>query len=85
MPKINDIDLPKGHKMYIYTKDHDPAHVHIKDKTGDYHAKIEIVSLVLVEAEKYAQSDIDLFREIIFLYRDILLTKWEEIHGQQKK
>ena len=73
-----------GFRIVIYSNDHDPAHVHVvKGKSkGSGHAKFNIASGVeLVEAVNLNASEIRKAGRIVRDNQQLLLEKWNEIHG----
>lgn len=73
---------PGGYRFVIYTSDHEPAHVHL---IGDGTAKINLVvpdgRPELVFSIGIKKSDMRRLLAEITEHRDVLLGRWEQIHG----
>ncbi|WP_268962084.1 DUF4160 domain-containing protein [Pseudanabaena sp. lw0831] len=79
--------------LYIYTNDHIPAHVHVfkgrKNDTNRHSVKINIgnenepPSIVKVDPDM-RNEDIKVAWRLVAANQEILLKKWNEIHGVQK-
>jgi Domain of unknown function (DUF4160) len=92
MPKILE-DIKNNLFVYIYTNDHDPAHVHVfkgrKKETNQIEAKINIGSeekrpSVVFADEKMSDKDIVKALKLVAANQEMLLKKWQEIHGISK-
>ncbi len=92
MPKIL-VDINNNLFVYIYTNDHEPAHVHVfkgkKNETNQTEAKIKIGSeeecpSVVVADEKMSGKDIVKALKLVAANQEKLLDKWQEIHGISK-
>jgi hypothetical protein len=79
--------------VYIHTNDHDPAHVHIfkgrKNDANIYEIKINLgtentpPSIVKVNPN-LSKKDVKAAWQLVADHQEILLKKWEEIHGNKK-
>jgi hypothetical protein len=71
-----------GFRFVIYTSDHEPAHVHV---IGEGHAKINLVGPdgvpELVFSIGIKQSDMRRLLGEVMDHREVLLERWERIHG----
>jgi Domain of unknown function (DUF4160) len=92
MPKVLE-DTKDNLFVYIYTNDHEPAHVHIfkgrKKETNLTEAKINIGSeekrpSVVVADETMSDKDIVKALKLVAANQEMLLNKWQEIHGISK-
>lgn len=73
-----------GLKFYIYTRDHEPPHVHVVSQDGE--AKFLVSEKVsLIENAKMKQKDIRLAESIIEENKDLIITSWVKIHGNKDK
>ena len=89
MPKVLE-DLQNNLFVYIYTNDHTPAHVHIfkgrKNDRNQKEIKINIGSeekrpyLVSANKEMKDRDILDAIR-LVAMNQEMLLSKWQEIHG----
>jgi Domain of unknown function (DUF4160) len=89
MPKIIE-DLENNLFVYIYTNDHIPAHVHIfkgrKNDSNQKEVKINIGSpsdrpYVVTASEEMKNKDIVAALKLVAANQEMLLNKWQEIHG----
>ena len=71
-----------GFSFIIYTDDHAPAHAHVK-KAGN-EAKIEIDSLRVIWYWGFNSKEIRRAKESMDQNRDLLMTRWNELHGGEK-
>ncbi|MDZ4767595.1 MAG: DUF4160 domain-containing protein [Chloroflexota bacterium] len=81
------IDIPrvheeKGYKVYIYTNEHPPPHVHVLVGDG-----VVVITLdetaTLVRASDATQSEIRKAREVVLANLGKLLQAWTSLHGAQ--
>jgi len=89
MPKVLE-DLQNNFFVYLYTNDHIPAHVHIfqdrKNDANQMEIKINIGSEAeppsLVSAnDKFKNKDLVAALKLVANNQEMLLSKWQEIHG----
>jgi len=89
MPKIIE-DLENNLFVYIYTNDHIPAHVHIfkgrKNDINQKEVKINIGSQsdrpsVVTASADMKNKDIIAALKLVAANQEMLLNKWQEIHG----
>ncbi len=71
-----------GLKFYIYTRDHEPPHVHVVSQDGE--AKFIVADEVtLLENVKMKPKDVKLAESIIEDNKDLIKTSWKNIHGSK--
>lgn len=89
MPKVLE-DLQNNLFVYIYTNDHIPAHVHVfkgrKNDSNQKEVKINIGSeeerpSLVSASEDMKNKDIVDALKLVGANQEILLSKWQEIHG----
>ncbi len=89
MPKVLE-DLQNNLFVYIYTNDHIPAHVHIfkgrKNDANQMEIKINIGSEVepptlVIAHDKMKNKDLVTALKLVANNQEMLLSKWQEIHG----
>ena len=68
-----------GFEFVIYSNDHTPMHVHVFK--GDGEAKINLLSVIVVESWNMKKSDARKAKRIAVEYQIFLIEKWREIHG----
>ncbi len=72
-----------GLRVVIFVDDHQPAHVHV---FGDGHAKINLLGAdgipELVWADGMTRGDIRRAMRIVIEQQELLLARWEDIHGR---
>lgn len=70
-----------GLKFYIYTRDHQPPHVHVRSQDGM--AKFAVSDNVeLLENAGMKSKDLKLAESIIEDNREIIINEWVKIHGK---
>ncbi len=69
-----------GIRYFFYSNEHLPIHVHIEN--GDGKAKINVATLEVVENHGVKPKDMKKALEIIKLYNEEIIAKWEEYHGE---
>ena len=85
----------QNHNLYvhIYTNDHEPAHVHIfkgtKNDTNKREVKINIGDenkppSIVKANPKMRNKDIEAAWRLVAENQEVLLKKWESIHGDKK-
>lgn len=71
-----------GLKFYIYTRDHEPPHVHVISQDGE--AKFVVADEVsLMENIRMKPKDVKLAESIIEENKDLIQTRWRNIHGSK--
>ena len=79
MPTVLDIN---GYKVVIYTDDHTPAHVHVRKSGGEVRIRIKCEPVELLRVQgPISDREIRTAFEIVGENREMLLKKWNEIHG----
>lgn len=90
MPKVLE-DTQKNLFVYIYTNDHIPAHVHVfigrKNDANPMEIKINIGSeekppSIVSANDKIKDKDLVAAFNLVKANQEILLNKWQEIHGE---
>jgi hypothetical protein len=76
MPTVLRLD---GFELVIRSSDHAPPHVHVF-KAG---SELKVELSPLVARERYGMTNRDAARaeRIVATHAELLLAKWEEIHG----
>jgi hypothetical protein len=91
MPKVLE-DLENNLFVYIYTNDHIPAHVHVfkgrKNDSNQKEVKINIFAgsdrpSVVTASEDMKNKDIIAALKLVAANQEMLLNKWQEIHGSK--
>ncbi len=71
-----------GLRVVIFIDDHQPAHVHV---FGDGEAKISLFGMgrepELVWSDNMSRSEVRRAMQFVRQYHDLLLQRWEDIHG----
>ncbi len=76
MPKILEIN---GYKVYIYTNDHLPIHVHVIK--GGCETKIILEPEIFIQSNYgFKSKELKRILEIIVEYYEFILNKWNETH-----
>lgn len=71
-----------GLKFYIYTRDHEPPHVHVVSQDGE--AKFIVADeITLLENARMKPKDVKLAESIIEDNKDLIKTSWKNIHGSK--
>jgi Domain of unknown function (DUF4160) len=72
-----------GFRLVIYLDDHDPPHVHVY--AGGADAKIALQSPggrpAVIRAHAMTRGELRKALQLVTEQQDMLLAKWEEIHG----
>lgn len=70
-----------GLKFYIYTRDHQPPHVHVISQDGT--AKFAITDeILLIGNDGMKSKDLKLAESIIEDNKENILKEWVKIHGE---
>ncbi len=69
-----------GLRFYIYTRDHQPPHVHVVSADGSAKFAIED-EIRLLENAGIKSKDLKLAESIIEENRENILKEWVKIHG----
>jgi hypothetical protein len=65
--------------VVIYTKDHAPAHVHVK--SADNEARIALDPVEVMDNYGFKPGEIRAILKLIQAHQNELLTRWEEFHS----
>ncbi len=73
MPTVLRID---GFRLFFYSNEHLPKHIHIEkaDKTAKYN--IEFIELV--KSSRFSASDLKQIRSLVEENQEFLIQKWNE-------
>lgn len=72
-----------GFRFIIYTRDHNPPHIHAIKNTGA--AKIEIYpNICLKENKGLSPKELKTVMSVVEEYKEEFLAKWIEYHGEIK-
>jgi hypothetical protein len=64
--------------VVIYTKDHPPAHVHVR--SAEKEARITLDPVEVMDNYGFKPSEIRAILKLIQSHQEELLAKWREIH-----
>lgn len=70
-----------GCRFVIFTNDHDPAHVHVFGQGAE--AKLSLDPVALISSAGFKKPDLKRILKEVQDQRDLLLKKWNEIHGKR--
>ncbi len=70
-----------GLRFFFYADEHKPIHIHVEN--GDGRAKINVQPMIrLVYNKGIKPHDIKKSIEIVEIYKDEIIAKWHEFHGE---
>lgn len=69
-----------GFSLMIYTRDHEPMHVHVWYQGGEAVIRLES-EIEIIEVNGMSRSDTRRAFVIVAQNRDLLIEKWREIYG----
>ncbi len=69
-----------GLRFFFYSNEHLPIHVHIEN--GDGKAKINIETLEVMENQGIKPKDVKRALQLVEMYKQEIINKWEEFHGE---
>lgn len=69
-------------KFKINAKDHNPPHVHVEGY-GE-RVRINLVNLAHMDDTGFSPSALRTIRDAVKMYREELLAKWKEYHGEEE-
>jgi len=76
MPTILRVD---GWRLFFFSNDHSPAHVHFEK--GDKAGKILIESGEIVESYNLTSKEERLIKKVVKQHKQTFLEEWERIFG----
>lgn len=71
-----------GLKFYIYTRDHQPPHVHVRSQDGEAKFCINEKKIELMEVKNMKSKDVKLAESILEDNINNILKEWIKIHGE---
>jgi hypothetical protein len=77
MPIVLNVE---GFRFIIFSNDHLPPNVHVKQAEGG--AKVTINPVEITEFWKLSPRQLRRIEEIIEEHQAFLLAKWQELHGE---
>lgn len=69
-----------GLRFHLYSNEHLPIHVHVRNSDGE--AKFEVETVRLVSNKGLKNKDINLAIAIIEENKEIIIGNWKEYHGE---
>lgn len=78
MPTILDLF---GLIFQIYTRDHQPPHVHVKSQDGEAKFRVSTDDVVLIENKRMKPKDLKLAESILEANKQYVVEQWVKIHG----
>ena len=69
----------KGYRFIVFTNDHPPPHVHVKQAEGG--AKVSLDPIKVEEYWQLNRRQLREIKEIVEEQRDFIVEKWKEIQG----
>lgn len=73
-----------GFSFMIYTRDHEPMHVHVWHQGNEAIIRFEN-EIVLLEVTGLTRQECRRAMSIVWDNRDFLIGKWKEIYGEKDK
>ena len=70
-----------GLRFYFYSEEHLPIHVHVKN--GDGKAKINVVTLEIMENQGLKPADLKKAIDIVKRYQDDIIQAWKEYFDEE--
>lgn len=65
-----------GYKFFFYSREHEPAHVHIKG--AEKSCKIEIDNLKVIKNKGFKTKELKILKEVIKNNKDLFIERWQE-------
>lgn len=70
-----------GMRFFFYSEEHLPIHIHVENADG--RAKFNVENdIELVSNKGLKEKDLKRAKEIIRMYRDEIIKKWKQYHGE---
>lgn len=66
----------------IFTRDHQPPHVHVISQDGEAKFRISETGVELIENKGLKQKDVRLAESILEENRELVIKEWIKIHVQ---
>ena len=73
--------ITKGIKFKINQNDHNPPHVHVEGYGCT--VRVNLKTLEQMDDTEFSLADVRRIIEVINLYQDELMQKWNEYHGKE--
>lgn len=78
MPTILDLF---GLLFMIYTRDHQPPHIHVRSQDGEAKFKVTREEVTLLENRRMKPKDLKLAESILEANKEYVVEQWVKIHG----
>lgn len=78
MPTILDLF---GLLFLIYTREHQPPHVHVRSNDGEAKFKVPKEEVTLIENRRMKPKDLKLAESILEANKEYEVEQWVKIHG----
>lgn len=70
-----------GLKFLIFTRDHQPPHVHVRSQDGEAKFKVTKEDVTLVENRNVKPADLKKAVEVLESNKKYVVEQWVKIHG----
>lgn len=70
-----------GLAFLIFTRDHQPPHVHVRSQEGEAKFKVTSDEVVLIENRGLKPKDLKLAESILEENKEYVVSQWVKIHG----
>jgi len=77
MPTIMRVD---GYRLFFFSDDHPPPHVHIEK--GDGYVRIEIISLEVTNRYQLSSKEVNKLIRLVKQHQQFLIGAWNEFFRQ---
>lgn len=70
-----------GMRFFFYSEEHLPIHIHVENADGRAKFNVEN-NIELVSNKGLNEKDLKRAKEIVRMYRDEIIKKWKQYHGE---
>ena len=70
-----------GYRLFFYSNDHLPKHIHIEKENKT--AKFNLIPVELIKSSKFRASELRQIRNLVEENVELLINKWNEYFNNQ--
>lgn len=71
----------KGYRFFFFSNEHEPIHIHIEK--GDKYAKIDVISLELINSKNISSRELKNLIKTVESNREKIMEAWNEYFARE--
>ncbi len=79
--KMPTVFREKGYRFFFFSNEHEPIHIHIEK--GDKYAKIDVISLELINSKNISSRELKNLIKTVESNREKIMEAWNEYFARE--